>query len=161
VRLARRSLALRPAHPRGHQVVTAIRRLQPFRYLHDCSDCFRRERNRRVGLAPTGKRRLFTAHADSGHSRTCDRTGRLIGSGRTGRPSRSIPQHLEPSQLRIAHAPHRHRHRPPQPAKRPGRLTSLSWTVLTFARCAYIVRPAEGQGWRIRSMLKIDHQDRV
>src|SRR3954451_9378930 len=43
-RLARRSLALRPAHLRGHQVVTAIRRLQPFRYLHDCSDCFRRER---------------------------------------------------------------------------------------------------------------------
>src|SRR5580704_11730301 len=43
-RLARRSLALRPAHSRGHQVVTAIRRLQPFRYLHDCSDCFRLER---------------------------------------------------------------------------------------------------------------------
>src|ERR1700730_1199251 len=33
VRLARRSLALRPAHSRGPQVVTAIRRLQPFRYL--------------------------------------------------------------------------------------------------------------------------------
>ena len=43
-RLARRSLTLRPAHLRGHQVVTAIRRLQPFRYLHDCSDCFRLER---------------------------------------------------------------------------------------------------------------------
>src|SRR5262249_25379156 len=43
-RLARRSLALRPAHSRGHQVVTAIRRLQPFRYLHDCSDCFQLER---------------------------------------------------------------------------------------------------------------------
>ncbi len=43
-RLAWRSLALRPAHSRGHQVVTAIRRLQPFRYLHDCSDCFRLER---------------------------------------------------------------------------------------------------------------------
>ena len=43
-RLAWRSLALRPAHLRGHQVVTAIRRLQPFRYLHDCSDRFRRER---------------------------------------------------------------------------------------------------------------------
>ena len=43
-------LALRPAHSRGHQVVTAIRRLQPFRYLHDCSDCFRLERNRRVAL---------------------------------------------------------------------------------------------------------------
>src|SRR5215472_4469932 len=42
--LARRLLALRPAHSRGHQFVTAIRRLQPFRYLHDCSDCFRRER---------------------------------------------------------------------------------------------------------------------
>jgi hypothetical protein len=38
------SLALRPAHSRGHQVVTAIRRLQPSRYLHDCSDCFRLER---------------------------------------------------------------------------------------------------------------------
>src|SRR5438445_2735630 len=24
--------------------MTAIRRLQPFRYLHDCSDCFRLER---------------------------------------------------------------------------------------------------------------------
>ena len=43
-RLAWRSLALRPAHSRGHQLVTAIRRLQPFRYLHDCSDCFRQER---------------------------------------------------------------------------------------------------------------------
>jgi hypothetical protein len=36
--------ALRPAHSRGHQIVTANRRLQPFRYLHDCSDCFRLER---------------------------------------------------------------------------------------------------------------------
>ena len=43
-RLAQRSLALRPAHSRGHQVVTATRRLQPFRHLHDCSDCFRLER---------------------------------------------------------------------------------------------------------------------
>src|SRR5271163_4842210 len=38
------SLALRPAHSRGHQIVTANRRLQPFCYLHDCSDCFRLER---------------------------------------------------------------------------------------------------------------------
>src|SRR6202007_466803 len=51
-RLARRSLALRPAHSRGHQVVTAIRRLQPFRYLHDCSDCFRLERIAGWGLHP-------------------------------------------------------------------------------------------------------------
>ena len=42
--LARRSLALRPAHSRSHQIVTANRRLQPFRYLHDCSDRFRLER---------------------------------------------------------------------------------------------------------------------
>ena len=47
----------------------AIRRLQPFRYLHDCSGCFRRERVRRVGLAPTGKRRLVTAHVGSRHGR--------------------------------------------------------------------------------------------
>src|SRR5262249_36757172 len=51
-RLARRSLALRPAHSRGHQVVTAIRRLQPFRYLHDCSDCFRLERSAGWALHP-------------------------------------------------------------------------------------------------------------
>src|SRR6516165_7665757 len=37
------SLALRPAHSRS-PIVTANRRLQPFRYLHDCSDCSRRER---------------------------------------------------------------------------------------------------------------------
>ena len=43
----------------------ANRRLQPSRYLHDCSDCFRLERVRRVGLTPTGKRRLCTAHAES------------------------------------------------------------------------------------------------
>src|SRR3954453_8677198 len=48
-------------------IVTANRRLQPFRYLHDFSDRFRRERFRRVGLAPTGKRRLCTAHAVSRH----------------------------------------------------------------------------------------------
>src|SRR5262249_9766991 len=76
-RLAWRSLALRPAHSRGHQLVTAIRRLQPFRYLHDCSDCFRRERNRRVGLAPTGKRRLVTAHADFGRSTKRAATGKF------------------------------------------------------------------------------------
>ena len=43
------------------------RRLQLFRHLHDCSGCFRLER-RRVGLAPTGKRRLVTAHTSSGRS---------------------------------------------------------------------------------------------
>src|SRR5262249_2454373 len=51
-RLARRSLALRPAHSAGHQVVTAIRRLQPFRYPHDCSACFRLERVAAWALHP-------------------------------------------------------------------------------------------------------------
>ena len=37
-----------------------------FRYLHSCSGCFRLE-HCRVGFAPTGKRRLFSAHAKSGH----------------------------------------------------------------------------------------------
>src|SRR5258705_13411387 len=30
--------------PENRQFVTANRRLQPLRYLHDCSDCFRLER---------------------------------------------------------------------------------------------------------------------
>ena len=90
-RLARRSLALRPAHSRDHQVVTAIRRLQPFRYLHDCSDCFRLERNRRVGLAPTGKRRLVTAHAETGHSRHHGRLNQSQHCRRAQEPSPNGP----------------------------------------------------------------------
>ena len=44
-RLARRSLTLRPAHSRCHLYVARFtRRLQPFRYLHSCSGCFRLER---------------------------------------------------------------------------------------------------------------------
>src|SRR5947207_6310595 len=44
-RFARRLLALRPAHSRGHQIVTAIRGLQTFRHLHACPGCFRLERS--------------------------------------------------------------------------------------------------------------------
>src|SRR4051812_2562219 len=33
-------------------IVTASRRLQPFRYLHDCSDCFRLERSAEWDLHP-------------------------------------------------------------------------------------------------------------
>src|SRR6266853_3265884 len=43
--LARRSLALRPAHSRCHQFVTRFPRLQPLRHLHSCSGCFRLERS--------------------------------------------------------------------------------------------------------------------
>jgi hypothetical protein len=43
-RLARRSLALRPAHSRSHQIVARFtQRLQPVRHLPDCSGCFRLE----------------------------------------------------------------------------------------------------------------------
>src|SRR5690349_24659470 len=52
---------------RGHQVVTAIRKLQPFRYLHDCSDCFRLERIAGWGLHPLESAAFFTAHAESSH----------------------------------------------------------------------------------------------
>src|SRR6202021_1418760 len=52
-RLARRSLALRPAHSRCHRISwLAIRRLQPLRYLHSCSGCFRLERFAGWGLHP-------------------------------------------------------------------------------------------------------------
>src|SRR5262249_27692084 len=65
-RLARRSLALRPAHSRCHQFVTRYPKAsaisfppQLLRLLPAGAVC-------RVGLAPTGKRRLATAHAKSG-----------------------------------------------------------------------------------------------
>jgi hypothetical protein len=44
-RLARRSLALRPAHSRCHGIYRdTLTRLQPLCYLHDCSGCFRLQR---------------------------------------------------------------------------------------------------------------------
>ena len=58
------SVALRPAHSRCHQSKASATSLP----LHDCSDGFRLERCR-VGLAPTGKRRLCTAHVSSGHAK--------------------------------------------------------------------------------------------
>jgi hypothetical protein len=67
-RFARRSLALRPAHSRCHQFVTRI--TEGFnRFVTSTiapvasgwSIC-------RVGLTPTGKRHLFTAHTRSGPS---------------------------------------------------------------------------------------------
>jgi hypothetical protein len=55
-------------------------RLQPLRYLHDCSDCFRLEQHHRVGFAPTEKRRLNTAHANCGHSCLCINTSFMNNS---------------------------------------------------------------------------------
>jgi hypothetical protein len=61
------SLALRPAHSRGHQVVTAIRRLQPFRYLSMTAPIASGWSESPGGPCTHWKRRLFTAHA-GGHS---------------------------------------------------------------------------------------------
>jgi hypothetical protein len=78
-RLARRSLALRPAHSRGHQFVA--RYTEGFSHFVSSmtapvasgwSDC-------RVGLSPTGKRRLSTAHTQSGPSRGHQQIGQLSG----------------------------------------------------------------------------------
>jgi hypothetical protein len=64
------SLALRPAHSRGHLYVTSC--TEGFNHFvtsmtapvaSGWSGC-------RVGLAPTGKRRLVTAHTWTGHSRS-------------------------------------------------------------------------------------------
>src|ERR1019366_9363445 len=68
-RLTQRSLALRPAHSRCHQIVARLP--EGFRHFvtsmpapvaSGWSGC-------RVGLAPTGKRRLFTAHTRCRQSR--------------------------------------------------------------------------------------------
>ena len=54
-RIAQCSLTLRPAHSRCHQFVTRFtRRLQPFRFLHSCSGCFRLEQFAGRGLHPLG-----------------------------------------------------------------------------------------------------------
>src|SRR4051794_26099932 len=61
-RLARRSLALRPAHSRGHQFVTRYPKASDISSPPCLLRLLPAGANRRVGLAPTGKRRLVTAH---------------------------------------------------------------------------------------------------
>src|SRR5450631_2267849 len=65
-RLVRRSLALRPAHSRCHQVVARL--TEGFNYLVTSivAPVASGWSPRRVRLSPTGKRRLFTAHANTG-----------------------------------------------------------------------------------------------
>jgi hypothetical protein len=71
-RLARRSLTLRPAHAHGHQVVTALSR--GFRHFVTSmpAPVASGWSVRRVGLSPTGKRRLSrrTGHATTGTYRS-------------------------------------------------------------------------------------------
>ena len=60
-RLARRALALRPAHSRGHQFVTRYPKASDMSSPPCLLRLLPAGANRRVGLAPTGKRRLVTA----------------------------------------------------------------------------------------------------
>ena len=68
-RLARRSLALRPAHSRRHLYVTSYTEGFSHFVTSMTAPVASGWSVRRVGLAPTGKRRLLTAHANSGRSR--------------------------------------------------------------------------------------------
>src|SRR6202453_2108371 len=67
-RLARRSLALRPAHSRRLLYVTRYTEGFSHFVTSMTASVASGWSGRRVGLAPTGKRRLLTTHANSGHS---------------------------------------------------------------------------------------------
>ena len=76
--LARRSLALRPAHSRRHLYVTSYTEGFSHFVTSMTAPVASGWSVRRVGLAPTGKRRLLTAHANSGHCQPA----RLMGHTR-------------------------------------------------------------------------------
>jgi hypothetical protein len=69
-RPAQRSLALRPAHSRRHLYVTCYTEGFSHFVTSMTAPVASGWSVRRVGLAPTGKRRLLTAQAKSGRSRT-------------------------------------------------------------------------------------------
>ena len=69
-RLARRSLALRPAHSRRHLYVTCYTEGFSHFVTSMTAPVASGWSVRRAGLSPTGKRRLLTAHANSGHCAT-------------------------------------------------------------------------------------------
>ena len=73
-RLARRSLGLRPAHSRRHLYVTRYTEGFSHFVTSMTAPVASGWSVRRVGLAPTGKRRLLTAHARSGCSARARRT---------------------------------------------------------------------------------------
>src|SRR5271168_548880 len=62
------SLALRPAHSHGHLYVTSYTEGFSHFVTSMTAPVASGWSVRRVGLAPTGKRRLGTAHANSGYS---------------------------------------------------------------------------------------------
>src|SRR5580658_8251332 len=79
-RLARRSLALRPAHSRRHLYVTCYTEGFSHFVTSMTAPVASGWSVRRVGLSPTGKRRLLTAHTYSGRSRPRPWTPQLGGN---------------------------------------------------------------------------------
>src|SRR5262245_36172137 len=88
-RLARRSLALRPAHSRCHQVVTRISEGFSYFVTSIAAPVASGWSGRRVGLAPPGKRRLLTAHTLTGRGGLVRRRKcyRRSGQGRRVTPA--------------------------------------------------------------------------
>jgi hypothetical protein len=88
-RPARRSLALRPAYSPSHFHDPLHRRLQPFRYLHDCSDCYRLERKLPGGICTRWKTVPLHGAHDKGRSHQQPQAGlradRISGPTRTFR----------------------------------------------------------------------------
>src|SRR6202789_2187594 len=78
-RLARRSLALRPAHSRRHLYVTRYTEGFSHFVTSMTAPVASGWSVRRVGLSPTGKRRLLTAHTLTGHCGSRPRTSQLGG----------------------------------------------------------------------------------
>ena len=74
------------------------RRLQPLRYLHDCSDCFRPERFSRVGLSPTDNAPPWQGARHTGHL-GCLRNFRFLRSVNDGFSA----SNLESSSARPGH----------------------------------------------------------
>src|SRR5208337_3826523 len=81
------SLALRPAHSRRHLYVTSYTEGFSHFVTSMTAPVASGWSVRRVGLAPTGKRRLLTAHANNGRSttacRTCDKDSLAAVPGRS------------------------------------------------------------------------------
>ncbi len=69
-RFARRSLALRPAHSRRHQIRDSYPRASDISSPPCLPQLLPAGTVSRAGLAPAGKRRLLTAHTLSGHWRS-------------------------------------------------------------------------------------------
>src|SRR6516162_6735945 len=99
-RLARRALALRPAHSRGHQFVTRYPKASDISSPPCLLRLLPAGANRRVGLAPTGKRRLVTAHTRGGRLFALPRrsaVGRHEGQFATPSPSGVLRSVSQPS----------------------------------------------------------------